>query len=116
MGDAICGQGGGAAREIDENVDCSKRANEMMHPSIAAEIIPCPISSAPSKRSLRMEKPSPTPKRMPPMIIDMAAAVIAKSKFAEPDCNSESNAMSLIDCHAARRAAAPYDANACRNA
>ena len=93
----ICGHGGGVASEIEENVDCSKSANDIRHPSMAAEIIPCPISSAPSKRNRRMEKPSPTPKRMPPMRMEIVAAVIARSKFAEPDCNSESNAI-RVNC------------------
>ena len=77
-------------------MDCSKSANDMMQPSIAAEIMPCPTSSAPSRRNRRMEKPSPTPNRMPPMRMEMVAAVMAKSKLEEDADKSIGDCISVF--------------------
>ena len=84
------------ASEREESVDCRRRANEMTQPSIAAEIMPCPTSSAPSRRSRRMPHPNPTPNRMPPMMMDMVAAVMARSKLEEDADKSIDGCISLF--------------------
>jgi len=71
----------------------------MRQPSIAAEIIPCPISSAPSKRNLRIPKPKPTPNRMPPIRMEMVAAVIAMLKLEEDTARSIGGCISLFVSH-----------------